>query len=571
MSNEQLTNLLRRSSDGGLFPRLAPSMSISHSFSRRPSAFAGFGPSNILKRKGDVDIVLEGQEQGSCINSYSTHDEIKGQVVVSFERDTRFDDLMITFEGQTLTYVEKIATTAPTTGRTTGKHTFLKLLQPANEALLPEDHVARAGVRYEFPFQFVVPDRLLPHICQHSVSSPEVKDAHLTLPPSFGDPMLSSDSQTLLDDLAPDMARISYNVRVKMIKRAPSGKYVDVADKAVRVRLVPKRPEQPPVQLDREDKNVENRKEKDVKKGIFKIGKVGRLVAETSQPASLQLPPPRETVQAPISTMTCVSLRFDPIGPNCQPPILNSIVSKLRAETFFGATPYRKFPSRHTVNAWDTMKGFYSDSVELSTRSISTVTWTRHDSDEAPSYERDISPTEEDSPGMARRPSVLSTMSVQSIPDASSAYAGSHFYTASVLVPIALPKTKSFPPSFHSCIVSRSYILDLNISYHGSSGGNVTRHIALKVPIQVSSEGSPHTTLTETEAEAEAARQVDMDFFSAMGMEPPSPQYTERQDFAALGQMRHQSVAAGAGAPPAYFSGYRHAVPRSQSVSVRAF
>lgn len=579
-------------------------MSIANTFARRPSAFQSFVPPT-LRRKGDIDIVLEPQDDvPGFVNCYSTHDAIRGEVTVSFERDTHFDDMTIAFEGQTATYVEKIATAAPTTGRTTGRHVFLKLLQPIDPANLPHHNNAIAGIKYRFPFMFVVPDRLLPHICVHPIEHDEVKDAHLQLPPSFGDPMLSPDGQTLMDDLAPDMSRISYQVRVKIIKKTQSGKFVEIADKAIRVRLVPARQEAPPMELSPESKEYELRKEKDVKKGLFKIGKIGRLTVETAQPRGLRLPPPRSQSIAPVSTMATINLRFDPHGPNDQPPALGSIVSKLRAETFFGATPYRKFPTKENMNAWDTMKGLYVDSVELSSRCISTVTWTRHekgDDDSSPAY----SSTAEDDVYTSddlfevRRPSVLSTNSARStntttttmttttnttnttavtIPEPSSSYAGAHFYTAEVLVPISLPRHKTFTPSFHSCIVSRAYTLDLTLSYH-TPGTNVsTPSVLLKVPLQISSEGSSSSSpMLDDPAELQAAaeREVDFDFFFAAGVDPPSPEYTElpalvSSSSAAPPQaIRHASIAAAAVAPPAYFSGYR-SVPRSHSVGVRA-
>jgi hypothetical protein len=548
-------------------------MSISSPFSRRPSASSSRRPSAFLsfvppalRKSGDIDIILDRQEDVSgFVNCYSTHDAIKGEVVISFERDTHFDDMVISFEGQTATYVEKIATTAPTTGRTTGKHVFLKLLQPIDPANLPQYNNATAGTRYRFPFTFVVPERLLPHICVHPVEHPEVKEAHLQLPPSFGDPMLSDDGQTLMDDLAPDMSRISYHVRVKIVKKTQSGKFVEIADKAIRVRLVPTRQEAPPMDLSHENKEYELRKEKDVRKGLFKIGKIGRLSAETTQPRGLRLPPPRVKSIVPVSTMATINLRFDPHGANDQPPALGSVVSKLRAETFFGATPYRKFPTKDNMNAWDTMKGAYTDSVELSSRSISTVTWTRHESDSSPEYE-----AEEDF-DLARRPSVISTTSTRSIiPESSSSYSGGPFYTAEVFVPISLPKHKTFTPSFHSCIVSRSYSVEFSVSYH-TPGTNVSNpSVLLKVPLHISSEGSAPgieedaRALTESEIQAAAEREVDNDFFTAAGLDPPSPEYTERPALASLG-VRHASIAA----PPAYFSGYR-TVPRSHSVSIRA-
>ena len=48
-----------------------------------------------------------------------------------------------------------------------------------------------------------------------------------------------------------------------------------------------------------ESKEYELRKEKDVKKGLFKLGKVGRLTAETTEPRGLRLPPPRSRLVLP--------------------------------------------------------------------------------------------------------------------------------------------------------------------------------------------------------------------------------------------------------------------------------
>jgi hypothetical protein len=147
-------------------------VSIPGADARRPSAFQNFS----LRKKADVEITLKRQE--TPFNVYSTYDEIRGQVVISFDRNTEVEDVMITFEGQTATFVEKIATTAPTSGRTTGRHTFLRLLQPNDPAHLPADRIAKAGVKYELPFTFVVPDRLLPHVCRHEKDGDERSEEH---------------------------------------------------------------------------------------------------------------------------------------------------------------------------------------------------------------------------------------------------------------------------------------------------------------------------------------------------------------------------------------------------------
>ena len=417
--------------------------------------------------------------------------------------------------------IEKVATTAPTSGVTTGRHRFLKLLQPIDCSSLPEGKVARAGVLYTFPFEFVVPDRLLDQQCTHRVESPRVHEAHTHVPPSFGDPMLAGDGQTLQDDMAPEMSKIQYRIRARMLKsRATGTKSSHVADKAIKVRIVPAVEEDPPLNINQDSKDYELRKEKDVKKGLFK-GKLGRIIAEAPQPSGFRLPALKSRSVCSVSTITTVNLRFDPVNERVLPPPLGSIVSKLRVQTFFGSVPFRSLPSRSGVNAWDTQRGHCVQTVELSSRCISSVEWRRHDDKESSAT------------SLPRRQSNLcetSTVSTNNIPEPSLApRPGGTFYTAKVLVPMSLPKNRSFTPTFHSCCVSRTYVLDLNVSYHTPGATVSTPSIQLRLPIQISAEGNLDAF------EANATREVDEELaeggFSPGNLAPPmqSPEYSERE------------------------------------------
>ena len=425
--------------------------------------------------------------------------------------------------------VEKVATTAPTSGRTAGRHRFLKLLQPIDPSLLPEGGVAQAGVSYTFPFEFVVPARLLDQQCTHRVESPQVHEAHLHLPPSFGDPMLAGDGLTLQDDMAPDMSKIQYMIRARMLKaRATGTKSSEVADKAIKVRIVPAVEEDPPLSINQDNKDFELRKEKDVKKGLFK-GKMGRITAEAPQPSGFRLPALKNRSACPISTITTVNLRFDPVDDKAQPPPLGSIVSKLRTQTFFGSLPFRVIPSRSSIIPWDSQRGLFVQAVELSSRCISSVEWRRHDG------------REQSTTGTSRRQSDdsdFSPASTSKVLEPSSTYRpGTPFYTARVLVPMSLPKNRSFTPTFHSCSVSRTYVLDLNITYHTPSTTVSTPSIQLRLPIQISAVGNPEAveTISEEEAEAIATREVDEELaegrFSPRSVAPSLqiPEYSESQ------------------------------------------
>lgn len=449
-----------------------------------------------------MDIVLDGPEE--FVHSYSTFDEIKGNVVFKFDKDTTIDDIHVTFEGITQTYVEKVASTAPTTGRTTGKHHFLKLLQPVEPEELPEDRMAKAGETYTIPFAFTVPERLLPSICSHTTENGEVTRAHVQLPPSLGDANIAGDGLTFYDDLAPDMSKITYCVRVRLAKRQPTARNVEVVDKAVKVRIVPGKDEEPPIHVQEGEADYLLRKEKSVRRGFLRFGnKIGRLVAETSQPRSLRLPHVANRSPDPITTSTSVNLRFDPLDPAAQPPQLSSVTTKLRAYTFFGAAPYRSIPEVSAKDNWSSLHGLYPEYIELSSRNLSTVTWTRHDPNERTSE-------------ITRRPSTFSDCSLNSVPEPSAGYVeGSPFWTTSLLVPIVLPteSRKIFVPSFHSCMVSRSYTLELNISFHppGAAVG-FSPSIVLKSPVQISSEGGiPPAGLEESEAAL--AEEIERQFY----------------------------------------------------------
>ncbi|KIW70052.1 hypothetical protein PV04_02363 [Phialophora macrospora] len=523
-----------------------PAYSRSRSLAMPASQRRGSAIANAigLRKKSELDIILDGD--ADFVHSYSTYDEIKGHVEIKFDKPTAFDDLNITFEGLSCTYVEKIATTAPTTGRTTGRHTFLKVQQPIADGLLPDNGLFEAGVTYTVPFTFVVPDRLLPFICSHKVDNEQIRREHLQLPPSLGDPSVSGDGHMLMDDLAPDMSKISYSIRARATKWNATGRLLELADKSERIRIVPAKEEAPPVEVDDMESDHIMRKEKSVKKGLFKIGKVGRLTAETTQPKSLRLPHPQKRQTEPVSTVATINLRFDPASPDDLPPQLDSIVSKLKVHTFFGAAPHRVIPEVRRHDNWSTLHGIYPESVSLSSRALSTVSWVRHDPAERESFS---------SSDLSRRPSGYSTTSMNSIPEPSCAYeSGSPFFTASLPVPIALPtasgsnRPKVFVPTFHSCIVSRTYSVELNISFR-TPGTNVSSsHVTLKTPIQISSEGgTPPVQVHETEAAIAAEIEQQFGLYEAGQLEEAglgfeSPVYEETEASSLLAGTRHLSL-----------------------------
>ena len=483
------------------------------------------------RNKPLITITLKDDQQEAFVPSYMTLDKIQGEVNINAPYDTAFDHIYITLEGTAKTFVEKIATVSPTNGRTEAYQVFLRLIQPLDANVFSEPRVLRAGRHYRFPFTFVVPEKLLPQSCVHAHANERTEDAHLSLPPSLGDPMTASLGKTLLDDLAPEMAVISYAVKTRIIHGYGStGKPIVAAENTKRLRIVPAVGEQPRVPVFgglKDDYRL--RKEKDVKKGFFK-GKLGCVTMESLQPKSLRLPALTASNTGPITTMATVNVRFDPSEKGAHPPRLSTLGTKLKASTFFASVPMNNIPSKATDFHYSSNKGIYVETVPLSSRCMASTQWERHASDAPP-----------------RRDSACSSLSGPAVPEPSSAYGGGSFYTAQMLVPVTLPAgNKVFVPTFHSCLISRVYALDLYLGIQSPSPTMTAPSMHLKVPIQISCEANPNAqpSISSQEAEAIAAREAhhilshrSFTPSSPGRMEPPvqlrfalpSPEYSESE------------------------------------------
>lgn len=332
--------------------------------------------------------------------------------------------------------------------------------------MLPIPRIAEKGRKYAFPFTFVIPERLLDSACTHKVRNEAVREAHLQLPPSAGDPCLPGEGGCLIDDLFPDMTRISYHIQVKMLRRRESdGKAITLADSSRKVRILPNFEEVPPVHIEDHPGEYVLRVEKDIRKGIFK-GKMGRLTAEAEQPKSLRL---SKDSPCPATTTVPVSLWFTPSDQSLEPPKLGILTAKLKVSTFFSTSMISYIP-RPSSRVNDAFLGYYGESLLLSSRCMESVKW-------------------------SKQPSSPAT------------------YKATLLVPITAPKAKELAPSFMTCLISRSYTLDLLVTVQASTHSHPS--VSLKIPLQVS---NPSTSSSPVAIAASA--NLD-EFFTPRSTAPP--------------------------------------------------
>lgn len=445
--------------------------------------------------------------------------------------------------GLSKTFVDRMSAAPTLSGRAEATHRFLRLVQPITDSELPSPRILEAGRTYTFPFTFRVPDRLLPRACPHRVRNEQVRDAHLHLPPSLGDAELAGFGGRLLDDLAPEMSKVTYSIRVMLtrIKERDDDEYETViAQKSRKVRVKPAFDEAPPLRVDEAEKEYTLREEKSIRRGMFKgRTKLGKLVIESAQPRAFVLP--YQDPEANVSTAVRVNLRFDPAHGDTKtvPPGLNNIQSKLKVATFFASGPRANFPIRENTTI-DYSQSYHSEALSLSQRCLASVNWIKHNSS-------GYTTPEPASPGAERRDSEHSlSYNLQQTPSASSEYAGDGVYwTAHILVPVTLPRNKHFVPTFHTCIISRVYAISLHLALQSPGKASPGQTITLRVPVQVAQEGTPELEQERRESlrVEEAGWEVDEVFT------PRRPTVVDGQ---ILGNNASLSGAAGSDMPPTY-------------------
>ncbi|KAL8675171.1 MAG: hypothetical protein Q9168_000424 [Polycauliona sp. 1 TL-2023] len=475
-----------------------------------------------------VNITLTDSQQDAFVPSYTTLDEIKGNVTVTPQVETKIDNIYITLECMVRTYVEKVGTASATNTRSEGFNQALRLVQPIPETAMPESGKLYPGNSHTFPFEFAVPSELLPRSCEHEIDNDVVRQAHLQLPPTLGDPLASVWGKTMVDDMAPDMSIVSYFVRARLAsgKDAKTGKAIFIVDETKKVRIIPAVPEHPPIAvLEGKQDDYKLRKEKALKKGTFQK-KIGTLVMESAQPRSLHLPPLRSENPFPVTTMATIRLRFDPASPDAQPPRLGSLVTKLKIATFFTSKPVHDIPKRSTDFHYSSDKGLSVESVPLSSRCVSSVEWVKNTSSST-------SPRWSSLPGSSMPGSPIVPASSFATPLPSESYKeGQDYYTAQLVVPITLPgkaegsaTKKVFVPTFHNCLISRVYAFDMTLSCHPPGASVTVPEMHLKIPVQISAapNADARPKISSGEAEAIARREA----LHPRNASPPIPEYTE--------------------------------------------
>ena len=438
---------------------------------------------------------------------YTSGDSITGSVSITPLHNVAFDELEIILLGTSHTGGDQIS------GPVKSSHIFLKLFMPVDENAYFDPRVLEMGHTYTFPIHFVVPHHLTLSACAHKVSSSHVLSHHMRLPPTLGrGDGIGAAAAWERDDMAPEMARVEYVVKARVFRdtmkdgdSSTTSRSV-VLEAAQPVRILPASQVDPPLAVTSTDRVYKLQSSKTLRKGLFARTKLGRITASVGLNCSAPLPTPiilrPDGISAAPNT-AAVQLSFDPARPDIPPPCVTGVSAKLTAYTHYSTNGISTFPNlgdwARTDNIAMERRGVYKTSVSLLNKPLNNFQWEanvnigRRDSGY---YSSDCGSTDDLNP---RKPS-SSPLSPTTPSQTASASTGLG-YAAKIMVPLELPTQKrTFLPTFHSCIVSRTYSLQLSVTMipassaspsstfpsttASSSSGSATT-VSITVPIQV--------------------------------------------------------------------------------------
>ncbi|KKO98615.1 hypothetical protein THAR02_09291 [Trichoderma harzianum] len=433
-------------------------MSASSQGTTRP--FKGSKNSSIQNPAMEVKI-----DQHFNAKVYTSGSTIAGRVAVRASKDTAFANLDIVFVGISATRLDFVQQYPSHSFRP-----FLKIRMPIQESDLPGDRMFRAGSEYKIPFHFVVPHQLTIGACNHTCLSQDVRERHLRLPPSLG--------AWEADDQAPDMTQIEYAINAKAIQLG-NGAASKVMEAHHILKVLPSLPEDAPLDITFRDEWYKLSKTKTIRKSLFS-SKTGQFTASAIQPNAVIL-----SADGHKSSMTSVriNMEYAPSSAETAPPKINSVTGKLVSTTFFSAVPVDHLPNLGSrTNCESTPCLNYTTTHSLFTLPVESVSWMQQDASSRSRRDSGYSSTvmegdasESDSSERRRRRSSKGKSSKK--PKLSTV-----IHTTDIVIPFTVSNSnkKLFLPSFHSCLISRSYTLQLSLCV-----GPTNTAISLAVPLQI--------------------------------------------------------------------------------------
>ncbi|KAF4450804.1 hypothetical protein F53441_6136 [Fusarium austroafricanum] len=397
---------------------------------------------------------------------YTSGSTITGSVSFSPSTDLTVDAFEIVFAGSESTLVQMFHQGAmPKSG-----HKFLQLRMPIPESALPTSGMLKAGQTYEVPFSFVIPYQLPSAACRHR--NPVIREKHLQLPPTIG--------SWEHDDMAVHTVAINYGVDARALFKTDKGKSMTL-ERTHPVKVMPFLPEQPPLHIVQGNPRFTMTQEKSIRRDILS-SKLGYIRASTRQPDPVIIS--ADKLQPSECSMN-IDLEFWPTSKKAVPPEMYAKSAAIKASTYYSTGHMSFLPDQHNFPSVmpNPILSFVLDENATVTRSPTPVWEETSESYSAPCSRRgseNSNASDEPPRTSSRRGSKSSDIIKTESPR----------YTATLPISIALPSpdNKILLPTFYSCLISRTYMLEVVLASrtHGSS-------FTLRLPLQIAVEGHNET------------------------------------------------------------------------------
>ncbi|KAJ5413525.1 hypothetical protein N7465_005830 [Penicillium sp. CMV-2018d] len=282
-----------------------------------------------------------------------------------------------------------------------------------------DTNTLKPGKSYRMPFKFIVPEELPIHACQHQCANHQIQDEHLQLPASLS---YRGTQCHKIHDMSPEMVEVVYSINIALRQRnGNAGKSKKIQEATHPVHILPTRNEHPPILVPGKNSWYRQRAEKSLSTGLLRHSR-GKLAACSTQPPAIQLQNPQPT-DIDASTSVKICLRFDPSHLGQLPPSLLAAEFQLRAMTFFGVESWQDYPNLSDSSTWGSRREFWSDYVALTLNNETRLDWKAQEE------------------------------------------GNRTIFTGSIEACVSLPTHRHYPPTFHSCLVSRVYALKATLFY----------------------------------------------------------------------------------------------------------
>ncbi|KAJ5355646.1 hypothetical protein N7517_010255 [Penicillium concentricum] len=369
--------------------------------------------------------------------TFKPHDIIDGNILFTPLHETKTEDISITFKGMARIEAENMNTHLPLP--------FSKIQKPFLSMELPiydylwDTKTLKPGKSYRMPFKFIVPGELPIHACHHECANHQIQQEHLQLPASLSYHATKSHE---IHDMSPEMVEVVYSINLALWQRdGKAGRSKKIQESTHPVQILPTRNEHPPILVPSKNKYYKLRAENSLFTGMLRHA-CGKFAACSAQPPAIWIHSLQPT-KMDASTSIKIDLRFDPAHLGQFPPNLLAAEFQLRAMTFFGMEPWQDYPDLTDISTWGARREFWSDCVALTANDEVQMDWK------------------------------------------SQAEGERTIFTASIETSISLPTHRRYPPTFHSCLVSRVYSLKARLFYrvHGKARGRSS--ISVSVPVEI--------------------------------------------------------------------------------------